>query len=247
MSNKHEANVRKSPMINFQIGLIASLLFTYVMFEVWTSEPIRVNEKALQEDIFEDEFPMSVFRIEPELKPVAVVKPKPKPVPSFVEPKIVEDDTVIDNPKDEFKNEVPDELPIEPTDIIDGPIDEGFPEEVPFIAVEFVPIYPGCEGLASNKERATCFSDKIKRMVSKKFNGDLGADLGLSGLQRIYVQFDVESDGTIQNVKARGPHKALEKEAIRVVKMLPTMTPGKQRDTPVRVKYSLPIAFTILD
>ena len=44
---------------------------------------------------------------------------------------------------------------------------------------------------------------------------------------------------------ARAPHKRLQQEAIRVVKLLPKMIPGKQRGRPVGVKYSLPIAFKV--
>jgi len=44
---------------------------------------------------------------------------------------------------------------------------------------------------------------------------------------------------------ARGPHARLEKEAIRVVELLPDMTPGKQRGRPVGVKYTLPITLVV--
>jgi len=37
----------------------------------------------------------------------------------------------------------------------------------------------------------------------------------------------------------------LEKEAIRVVNMIPDMTPGKQRGRPVGVKYTLPITLIV--
>ncbi|WP_457610622.1 energy transducer TonB, partial [Lutibacter sp.] len=40
-------------------------------------------------------------------------------------------------------------------------------------------------------------------------------------------------------------HKRLQAEAIRVIKLLPKMIPGKQRGRPVGVKYSLPIAFKV--
>ncbi len=247
MSNKHDANVRKRPMLNFQIGLIASLLFTYVMFEIWTTEPIKIAVSDPDVDFIEEVFSFPPdFKIE-KPKTIAVVKSKPKPVPILEKVEVIKDDVTKDISKEEYKFVKPTETsaPVKIEDIVE----EGDKEviEMPFTAVEFVPVYPGCEGLNTNKERASCFSERIKKLVSKKFNGDLGAELGLTGLQRIYVQFDVERDGTIQNIKARGPHPRLEKEAIRVVGKLPQMKPGMQRDTPVRVKYSLPIAFKIFN
>ena len=57
--------------------------------------------------------------------------------------------------------------------------------------------------------------------------------------------FKIDKTGAITDVMARAPHNRLRDEAIRVVKSLPHMTPGKQRGRPVGVKYSLPIAFKV--
>ena len=48
-------------------------------------------------------------------------------------------------------------------------------------------------------------------------------------------------------VRSRAPHPRLEKEAARVINMLPKMKPGKQRGKPVIVPYSLPITFQVQD
>mgnify|MGYP000893994098 CR=1 FL=1 len=82
--------------------------------------------------------------------------------------------------------------------------------------------------------------------IFKKFNADLASDLGLSpGVKRIFVVFKIDKRGNIVDVMARAPHKRLQDEAIRVVKLLPKMIPGKQRGIAVGVKYSLPIAFKV--
>ena len=75
----------------------------------------------------------------------------------------------------------------------------------------------------------------------------MAQDIGLSSgsIQRIFVMFKIEKNGDIVDVRARAPHKTLEKEAIRVIGKLPKMVPGKQRNKPVGVKYSLPITFKI--
>lgn len=67
---------------------------------------------------------------------------------------------------------------------------------------------------------------------------------GISG--KVYIQFVIEKDGSITDVKvARGVDSSLDKEAVRVVKSMPKWTPGKQRGKPVRVAYTLPINFQL--
>ncbi len=113
--------------------------------------------------------------------------------------------------------------------------------------VSVAPIYPGCDSCITNEDRIACFSSKIKRIVSKKFNGNLGEEYGLNGLQRIHVQFEVDTDGIITDVKIRAPHPAIKKETRRVVDKFSNMTPAKIGNEAVRVKYILPITFKILD
>ncbi|MEB3344120.1 energy transducer TonB [Aquimarina gracilis] len=245
MSNKHDANVRKSTLVNFQIGLVASLLFTYVMFEVYTAVPI-VNQPPPKEVDDSDTYVWDgrfVEYKEPEQKTVAAKKPTPVVDPQDFD--IVDNDTAIKDEDRIFKNEPAESNPIEPGVLPDDPDDNNEPIVYPFTKIEWVPIFPGCEKLKTNAERAACFSEKIRKIVSRKFNTDLGERYGLTGLQRIYTQFDVDPSGLITNIQIRAPHPKLEKEAKRVIELFPQMTPGKQRDTPVTVKYQLPIVFKI--
>ena len=83
--------------------------------------------------------------------------------------------------------------------------------------------------------------------MNRKFNTNLASDLGLSGRQRILVFFKIDKSGNVTQIQARAPHPGLEKEAKRVVGLLPKMQPGKQRGKPVTVPYSLPILFQVQD
>jgi periplasmic protein TonB len=116
--------------------------------------------------------------------------------------------------------------------------------EVPFSVIENVPEYPGCEK-GSNAQKRKCMSDKIAKFVQKKFNTDLVGDLGLSGKQRISVVFKIDKNGNVTGVRSRAPHPRLEKEAARVINLLPKMKPGRQRGRAVVVPYSLPITFLV--
>ncbi len=62
---------------------------------------------------------------------------------------------------------------------------------------------------------------------------------------RVYVNFVIAKDGSIQEIRMRGPDKNLEKEAQRNISKLPKMIPGKQRGRPVRVPFSIPITFRL--
>ncbi len=116
--------------------------------------------------------------------------------------------------------------------------------ELPFAKIEKVPVYPGCEN-QSSEETKKCFMNNIQQAVLKEFNITVADKHNLSGKQKIYVRFKIDNTGKIGSVQARGPHQALEEEAIRVVKSLPKMTPGQQDGVNVGVLFSLPIVFEI--
>src|SRR5690606_28046025 len=78
-------------------------------------------------------------------------------------------------------------------------------ESVPFAVIENVPIYPGCEKEKNNDARKKCMSDKISAFVNSKFNTSLADDLGLTGRQRISVQFKINNKGDVVDVVARAP------------------------------------------
>ena len=134
------------------------------------------------------------------------------------------------------------EIEIEDIELVEIPEDI----EVPITVIENVPEYPGCEK-GSNTEKRKCMSAKIAKFVQRKFNTDLAGDLGLSGKQRISVIFKINKNGDVTGVRSRAPHPRLEKEAARVINMLPKMKPGRQSGKAVIVPYSLPITFQVQD
>lgn len=63
---------------------------------------------------------------------------------------------------------------------------------------------------------------------------------------RVTVQFIVETDGSVSDVKVdKQVFPSLDAEAIRVVQAMPKWTPGKDKGKLVRVKYNLPIVFRL--
>lgn len=88
-------------------------------------------------------------------------------------------------------------------------------------------------------------SEKITKLIQRKFDTGLGGVLGLSGKQVIRTQFKIDKTGHVIDVKVRGTHPSLEKEAKRVINIIPEMKPGKQGNNNVGVIYSLPIIFEV--
>ena len=65
---------------------------------------------------------------------------------------------------------------------------------------------------------------------------------------RVTVQFVVEKDGSIANAKVlRGVDPELDKEAVRVVSVMPKWKPGTQKGEAVRVKYTVPVMFRLTE
>jgi protein TonB len=63
---------------------------------------------------------------------------------------------------------------------------------------------------------------------------------------RVLVKFVVETDGSISNIEvAKNAFPSLDAEAERVVRIMPKWTPGKQKGQVVRVKFMLPINFSL--
>tara|TARA_S200000501_G_scaffold26140_1_gene22585 strand:- start:6114 stop:6830 length:717 start_codon:yes stop_codon:yes gene_type:complete len=231
-----KVDIGKNSSVYFALGLALMMFLSYstINYKIYDKSSLnidRVNMDALDEE----EVPITE-QIQPPPPP-----PPPPPAPEVIE--IVEDEeeveeTVIESTETDQEEEI---------DIEDLDVEE-FEEdvEVPFAVIENVPIYPGCER-GNNAKKRKCMSEKIAKFVQRKFNTDLAGDLGLSGRQRISVIFKIDKFGNVTGVRARAPHPRLEKEAQRVINLLPKMQPGKQRGKAVIVPYSLPIIFQVQD
>jgi len=243
-SKKHDVNLQNNSSLYFQIGLILSLLATFGLFQM-------EFEKSTPYFAFIDPIdePPVIFTIEPRPpaeEPVKERRPNRKvAVLSDIAPTIVDNNLKIDMPDIKMPDEVFPDKPTIPSTTNPETPEKKKPTEWNVNNVEKVPVFPGCESSINNAERLACMSDKLTKFIQKKFNTDLAQDLGLSGVQRIQVQFKIDATGQVTDIQTRSPHSELEKEAQRVVSKIPVMKPGVQNNTPVSVVYQLPIAFQI--
>ncbi len=231
-----KSDLNRRSMIFFQLGMILMLFITWRAIENKTYEKAEINQDMLNlGDDLEEDIPITDMNIPPP------PPPPPPPAPEVIE--VIEDEADIEETIIESA-EVNQEEEIMEIEEIEEAVDEEI-ADVPFAVIENVPVYPGCEKKRSNAEKKKCMSEKVQKFVQKKFNTELAGDLGLEGRQRIAVQFKIDKNGDVVNVRARAPHPKLEQEAVKVVKALPKMVPGRQRGTAVGVLYSLPILFQV--
>ena len=105
-------------------------------------------------------------------------------------------------------------------------------EIMPFVLVEDKPLFPGGdEGLQQYLARCPyttiCKENDIEGTVT--------------------VGFTIDKKGNVTDVKIlRSPDKCLNAAALNHVKKMPAWTPGKQREKPVSVTYSVPLKFRLL-
>jgi bla regulator protein BlaR1 len=111
---------------------------------------------------------------------------------------------------------------------------------VPFSILDESPAFVG---KGSTKDD---FNKNMREFIIENFDVKFANSLGLEqGKKRIFVQFKINEEGNVINVKARAPHPELKDYAINLVKKLPKLVPGKHEGKVVKVGYTLPITFEI--
>jgi protein TonB len=177
--------------------------------------------------------------------PAEQVAPPPPPPPPpqdvaqqarYVPPVVVDSVKPEDNVQlmtaDQAQVEVKDEEVVEAVQVVTEEVTEDVDAAEPFVVVEEMPMFPGGEqALLAYIGEHTQYPE-----VAKENN--------IQG--KVIVRFCVTSKGGVDKVEIlKGVDPELDKEAIRVVKTLPTFKPGKQGGKPVPVWYMVPINFTL--
>jgi protein TonB len=217
-----KADLENKKGLFLQIGLVATLLVVLIIFEWKTYDKVFLMEEGRL--VIEDD--------EVVLNTVDPPPPPPPPPPQEIttELEIVADDVevedvIIDASIDE---NIAVEVYIPPV----VQVEEEVEETQIFIVVEDAPGYPG-----GDAARMKFLSDNIRYPAIARESGIQGT---------VFIQFVVERDGSITDVQViRGIGGGADEEAVRVVKMMPRWTPGKQRGRPVRVQFTMPIRFTL--
>jgi len=223
LKKSEKANLEGNKGIFRQMGLILSLGVMFIAFE-YTQTDIKASDFEVVEEIVMEEEAIPITRQE------TPPPPPPPPPPAFTEVlNIVDDDVELEEELELDDMEMDEEAEVEIMD---------FEEEVEeddnqvFMVVETMPSFPGGDAALMKY-----LQKNVKFPAIAQENGIQG---------RVYVEFVVNKDGQIVDVKIlKGVDRSLDEEAMRVVKNMPPWSPGEQRGKAVRVSYRLPINFTL--
>lgn len=226
-----KADLTRNSSLYFVIGLFAVMLLTYVAFEWKTYDKTNDYDISMNvDDLLDEEVPMT--------EQIKTPPPPPPPAaPEIIE--VVEDEEEVEETVIESTETSQEEEIVEVDDVVVDEMEEDV--DVPFAVIENVPVFPGCE---NESDKRACFNSMMQKHISKNFRyPEIAQEMGVQG--RVNIMFVIQKDGSIGNVRMRGPDKNLEKEAARIIGKLPKMTPGKQRGRAVRVPFSIPITFKL--
>jgi protein TonB len=240
IKKSESADLRKNITLYALTGLAFMLLLSWQGLEYQTVTIEEEEEVVVLNDmVVEEEIPITQMLDTPP------PPPPPPPAPEIIE--VVENDVEIEEVIIEDTETDETEEIVEVEDVGEEVGTDEVIADVPFAIIENVPIYPGCEDKKNNADRKKCMSEKITKFVNREFNTGLASELGLSGRQKINVQFKIDSKGNVVGIQSAAKHPRLKSEAARVIQKLPQMTPGMQRGKAVGVIYALPIIFQVQD
>lgn len=178
--------------------------------------------------------------ITPQPPPPDVRIPPPvKTVIKFLPPKVTEKEVVEEEPMptiEEIKENETGAVAVEGTDIVfDEPapvVAEENDDDKVFMAVEQQAEFPG--GMAAMYK----FLNKNQKYPAS------ARRMGVEG--KVFVKFIVDKEGAISNIEImKGINADLDKEAIRLIKLMPPWKPGKQNGRSVKSQFVLPINFKL--
>ena len=225
--------IKKSPKADLEgkkttgllIGLVLILAAMCVAFEGTKRDVVITADSGIVDVPFEEEMVPITEQEEPKQAPPPPEAPKVEEVLQIAENDAdVEESTIQSN---EDKGEA-----VEIKYVPEVVEEEEVEEQQIFQVVEEMPEFPG--GMA---ECLKFLAKNIKYPTIAQENGVQG---------RVIVQFVVNQDGSIVDpVVVRSVDPYLDKEALRVIQMMPKWKPGKQRGKAVRVKYTVPVTFKL--
>lgn len=214
------------------LGYVLALALMFVAFE-YTTREIKIQDF---EPIYESNF-------EDDMIPITIQKEQIAPPPAAA-PKVVEILNIVDNETELEEEEVQTTEEVNqaissvvgdgaPTAVVAAPVvREEVDDDRVWEVVEENAMFPGGE--------EACYKwlfDHIKYPA-------IAQEQGIQG--RVFVQFVVNKDGSIVDVKIlRSPDPSLSKEAERVVKAMPRWKPARQGNKTVRSRFNLPVMFRL--
>ena len=222
---------KKSPKVNlennkatyFLMGLAIALGVLFIGFE-FSNTDVTVQDIDETAGVVEEEVMVEITR---------QYIPPPPPPPQTVQAdliQIVEDNTLDEDVEFENMEDDPEEAIVQN---YDGDYSEDYdPTGEIFVVVEEMPQFPGGESA-------------LQQFIRKNLKyPQIALENGISG--RVICTFVIDGKGKVTGAEVlRSVDPNLDKEALRVISVMPDWKPGRQQGKPVRVRYTLPVVFRL--
>ena len=221
-----QASLENKRLLFAEIGLIIALLVVYAGFETST----RVHATA---NLIDDTKPIE----EDDILSVPLDTPPPAPEIPLL-PQLSDEIEIVDNNVTvdlDFQSLEDTDIPVDIKDYMTKEVvEEEVEEETYFVFnVEEKPTFNGGD--------ANEFTKWVNTHIQYP---QIAQEMSIQG--KVTLQFTIEKDGSLQNVKVLStPDESLSKEAVRVVSSSPKWKPGKQQDRSVRVSYTFPVIYQL--
>ena len=227
IKKSEKASLENKKLLFTEIGLVVALGVVYGAFNYSTKD----SEVAVLEDTTEMADVEEMVAIQQETPPPPPETPNIPVLSDVID--IVDDEIKVDDVFQTLEDDASlgvDIVDYREEEVVEEEVEE---EAIPFQLVEEKPSFNGGD--------ANEFS---KWVNSRLVYPEIAKENGVQG--RVTLQFTVESDGRVTNVRVlRGVDESLDKEAVRVIQSSPKWTPGKQRDRAVKVTYQFPVIFQL--
>ena len=224
-----KADLEGKKSLGFLMGVVVGLAVLFVGFE-WGERDRQITlDNAIATIIQEEEIEATVQQNEPPPPPPEPEVIKAPDIITIVEDNVKVEHTEIMSSEDDASRAQVDTYVAPVTIAVE---EEEEADDHVFVSVEKMPQFPGGD-VALMK----WISDNMKYPP-------IAAENGIDG--RVYCHFVVNADGSVVDVEVTRPlDPNLDKEAVRVLRLLPKFQPGEQRGKPVRVKFSVPVRFQL--
>jgi len=222
-----KANLENKKILFTEIGLVLTLAICLLAFEWKTyDKTVSMTDNTTQLATEEESVPI----IPPDLPPPPEMPriPVVSDVIEIVDDAVkIKDDLILST--EDNKNLAVQVMDYVPKQVVEETVEE----DIPVAVVEEKPSFMGGD------------ENEFTKWVAKNMAyPEIAKENNIQG--RVILSFVVGPDGRVVDVKVlRGVDPSLDKAAVEVVSKSPKWTPGKQRNKPVRVKYTFPVIFQL--
>lgn len=222
-----KADLENKKMLFLEIGLVIALAVCGAAL-AFNTKPEPEPYTPPKQDVREQEFEMDRTVQEQEQQQPEQQKAKTQVLADVLT--IVSNDTKIETPDLLFSDDASafDDFEFEVEEVV-----ETIVEEEIFVTAEEMPTFQGGD--------LSKFRNWVQNNVKYP---QIALENGIQG--NVVIKFVVEKDGKLSNIQVlQSPDKTLSDAAVQVLQKSPKWKPGKQRNKPVRVTYTLPVSFKI--